>query len=137
MISKGDIVGYENKKDFRNIVLINLLKKLESRSPIKIDNTKFTKKAIADTTDTVAKEVVDNLVKSNLKQKIKPVNKKIIRPLYLFLDGEVLLYARIKRLKYNKIKKQKNKWFNFVEDLEKKHPEIKRGIVNSYLELFS
>ena len=135
MISKGDVLGYKNKKDFRTVVLIELLKMLVKKSPIKINNKKFTKKAIADTLDIVSKEIIDNLVKQRFKQKLKPVDKKIIRPLYLFLDVEVLIYAKLKRLKFNKIKKEKDKWFDFVEDLEKKHPEIKRAIVNSYLEL--
>ena len=136
MISKGDVVGYENKKDFRTVVLIELLKMLEKKAPIKINNKKFTKKAIADTTDLIAKEIVSNLVNKKFKPRLNPVDKKIIRPLYLFLDVEVLLYTKLKRLKFNKIKKEKDKWFDFIEDLEKKHPEIKRGIVNSYLELF-
>jgi len=137
MISENDILGYENKKDFRNVVLIALLKMLERKAPIKISNQKYHKKAIADTTDTISKKIVSNLVESNLKQRFNPVDKKIIRPLYLFLDVEVLLYANLKGLKFNKIKKEKNKWFDFVEDLEKKHPEIKRGILNSYLELYN
>lgn len=136
MISKGDVLGYENKKDFRNVVLIELLKMLEKKYPIKINNKKFTKKAISDTTDTISRGIIGGLVRENFKQKINPVDKKIIRPLYLFLDVEVLIYAKLKGLKFNKIKKEKNKWFDFVENLEKKHPEIKRGIVNSYLELY-
>lgn len=137
MISKNDVIGYGNKKDFRTIVLVNLLKMLEQKSPIKISNNNFTKKAIADTTDTISQEVVNNLTKNNFKQKLNPVDKKIIRPLYLFLDVEVLLYAKIKKLKFNKINKKQDKWFNFIEDLEEKHPEIKRGIINSYLELYN
>ena len=136
MISKGDSIGYGNKKDFRNVVLIELLKILGERAPITINNKKFTKKAIADTTDIIALGIMSDLVKGNLKQKFEPVDGKIIRPLYLFLDIEVLLYAKLRLLKFNNIKKEKDKWFDFVEDLEKKHPEIKRGIINSYLELF-
>lgn len=135
MISKGDVIGCENKKDFRNIVLRELLKMLESKSPIKINNKKFTKKAVADTTDIIAKKIMDDLVKGKFKEKINPVEGKIIGPLYLFLDMEVLIYAKLKGLRFNKIVKEKDKWFNFVEGLEKKHPEIKRGIINSYLEL--
>lgn len=156
MISKNDKIGYENKKDFRNIVLIELLELLEQRSPVEIvapkgvpsasknvpsaegkeGRKKANKIAVADTIDVIAKEFIKNSVNKTLKNNLSPVDKKIIKPLYLFLDKEVLIYAKIKGLKFNKIKKEKDKWFDFIENLEKKHPEIKRGIVNSYLELF-
>jgi len=47
-----------------------------------------------------------------------------------------LLYAKLKKLKFKNQKEQKNEISLFVDDLEKKHPEIKRAIVNNYLELF-
>lgn len=136
MISKKDILGYENKKDFRNVTLIYLLKMLERKSPIRVNARNFNKKAVANTTDIVSGKIIHNFIKKNFNIKIKPIENKIIYPLYLFLDTEVLLYAKIKKLKFVSIKKTKSKWFDFVESLEKKHPEIKRAIVNSYLELF-
>ncbi len=137
MVFKGDIIGYENKKDFRTVVLINLLKMFVEKAPIKLSSKRFNKKALAYTTDIMSKKILDSLVKGDFKKMFKPVEKGIILPLYLFLDTEVLIYARLKGLKFNKIKKENDKWFDFIEDLEKKHPEIKRGIINSYLELYS
>jgi len=109
---------------------------LERKSPIRVNARNFNKKAVANTTDIVSGKIIHNLIKKNFNIKIKPIENKIIYPLYLFLDTEVLLYAKIKKLKFVSIKKTKSKWFDFVESLEKKHPEIKRAIVNSYLELF-
>ena len=138
MISKNDKISYENKKDFRNVVLIKLLDLLEKRSPVEIvkGKGKVNKIALSDTIDVVAKEFIENSVNKTLKNNLNPVDKKKIKPLYLFLDKEILIYAKLKGLKFSKIKKDKDKWFDFIERLEKKHPEIKRGIVNSYLELF-
>jgi len=65
----------------------------------------------------------------------------VIKPLYLFLDEEVLLYAKLKKLKFKKEikgkKTKKDKISNFIDDLEVKHPEIKHAIINSYLELYN
>ena len=61
---------------------------------------------------------------------------KTIKPLYLFLDKEVFLYAKLKGLKFKDVSKKKNKLDDFIDDLEKKHPELKHSVVNSYLEMF-
>jgi hypothetical protein len=47
-----------------------------------------------------------------------------------------LLYAKLKNLKYKNIKKKEDKLNNFLNNFEKKHPEVKRAIVNSILELY-
>jgi hypothetical protein len=64
-----------------------------------------------------------------------PVRKKIIQPLFFFLDKEILLYAELKGLKYKKEKCKKNNWNEFIDELEKKHPEIKNALMNSYLKI--
>jgi tRNA(Ile)-lysidine synthase TilS/MesJ len=64
------------------------------------------------------------------------VNKDEIKPLYLFLDDEVLLYAKIKNLKFKAQKENKKDDISiFLNELEKKHPEIKRAVINQYIEL--
>lgn len=138
MISKNDKISYEKKKDFRTIVLFEMFKMLEKKSPIEIvSKNKAKKLAVTDTIDIISEAIVNSLVKNNLKKKFDPIEKNIIRPLYLFLDREVLLYAKLQGLKFNKPKEdKKDKWVNFVNNLENKHPEIKRAIVNSYLESF-
>ncbi|MEN7982583.1 MAG: hypothetical protein ABFQ65_03995 [Nanoarchaeota archaeon] len=98
---------------------------------------KINKIAVSSTIDSEADKIVHILIEGDVKdlKEIAPVNKKIIKPLYLFLDAEVLLYAKIKKLKFKKTNKKKDKLSLFIDELEKKHPEIKRAILNSYLEL--
>lgn len=142
MIQKGDVIAYENKGDFRGVVLENLINMFAGRGiidAIKLPSKrKYTKKAITSTTDTEADKMTHILVKGKTKElnELKPVNNKVIKPLFLFLDKEVLLYVSLMSLKFKEIKKTKDKLGNFIDELEKKHPEIKHSIVKSYLELF-
>jgi tRNA(Ile)-lysidine synthase TilS/MesJ len=139
MISNGDSIGYENKKDFRSIVLKEVLGILKTKTGIEI--VKFAKKAnktaVPSTLDSEAEEITDILIKKKFNDlnKISPVDKKVIKPLFLFLDEEVLLYAKLRNLKFSKKIEKKNKLSDFIDSLEKKHPEIKRAIVNSYLKI--
>lgn len=140
MIKNGDIIGYKKTNDFRSIVLEDLLNMLITKAPIeivKLSNKKANKIASFETSDLEADKIIQEIFKGDFsKTKELPVNRKIIKPLYLFLDKEVLLYAKLKGLKHNIPKNKVDKISKFIEDLEKKHPEIKHSIVNSYLELF-
>jgi len=141
MIKSGDIIAYENKGDFRGVVLEDVLKMFSEKADIKLvknKSNKSTKRAVSSTTDTESDKLVHELIKGNVKnlKELGSVVGKIIKPLYLFLDKEVLLYAKLKKLKYKKKVEKKDKISNFIDDLEQKHPEIKHAIVNSYLELF-
>ena len=141
MIQKGDVVVYENKGDFRSSVLEHLIYLFSEKAPIKVlkDSGKsFTKKAVSSTTDTEAKKIIEIIIKGNANKlnEIAPVNKKIIKPLFLFLDKEVLLYAQLIGLKFKGVKERENKITKFVDELEIKHPEIKNSIISSYLEMF-
>lgn len=143
MIKKGETIGYFKKNDFRSVVLEELLKMFTKKSPIKLvkisqkKNT-INKIAISETTDTQATEIIKIIIKDNSQklQKNIPISKKEIKPLYLFLDKEVLLYAKLKKLKFKKsIKQKKDIISEFINELEKKHPEIKRAIIKSNLKL--
>ncbi len=143
MIQNGDVVSYENKGDFRGVVLENVLKMFSEKGNVEIVKLrmlkkKITKKAIPLTIDTESNKLIHDLIKGNTKnlKELGPVVGKIIKPLYLFLDEEVLLYAKLKKLKFRKGTGEKDKISNFINDLEVKHPEIKHAIINSYLELF-
>jgi len=140
MMKKRDVVALKRKNDFRNVVLKHLLKNFKNKLMIQVVPTLPTsypkgisKLALSDTIDKTSEEIVNILIKQNLKnlKTLKPVDGKIIKPLYLFLDKEVLLYAKLKKLKFGKIQKNKA---SFLDELEKKHPEIKRAVVSSYLE---
>jgi len=142
LIANRDIVGYKNSGTFREVVLEDLLEMFAKRTLVKLvklpSKKKITKEAIGDTLDINSKNIIDKLVKSKISdlEKFSAKKGKVIKPLYFFLDQEVLLFAKIKNLKFKKIKETKNKWYSFIEKLETKHPEIKRAIVNGYLELY-
>lgn len=93
--------------------------------------------AIPSTLDLESDEIINILIRKKMNDlnKISPVDKRTIKPLYLFLDEEVLLYAKLKNLKFKKGKEKKEKVLDFINSLEKKHPEIKRAIVNSFLKI--
>lgn len=141
MIEKEDVVAYENKGDFRSVVLESLLNLYAEKGIIDViklsKSRKFNKKAVSNTADIEADKLIQHIVKGKLDSlnKFAPVNKKVIKPLFLFLDKEVELYAKLIGLKYKKTKPKTDKLGKFVNDLEKKHPEIKHSIVKSYLEL--
>jgi len=142
MISQRDVIGYENKGDFRGVVLENLLNLYTEKSQVdivKLPSKKITKIAVPNTTDTEADKISSIIIKGNAS-KLKdagPIIGKTIKPLYLFLDKEVLLYAKLMKLKCRKTTESEDKLGKFVESLEEKHPEIKHSIIKSYLNLYS
>jgi hypothetical protein len=142
MISNGDRISYKMGNDFRTVVLKDILALMKERTDIEIGKSpsgKNTKLAIPSTLDMEADEITSTLIKKKFKElnKISPTDKKIIKPLYLFLDEEVLLYAKLRNLKFKKTAEKKDKISVFIDSLEKKHPEIKRAIVNSYLKIYN
>jgi hypothetical protein len=141
MLKKGEVVCLDSRsKDFRNIVLSDMLDFFVEKAPVeffKNKSKKCTKIASSETSDLISYEFVSNIFESKDTKKLGPVEDKVIRPLYLFLDKEVLLYGRLRKLKFNKVKKSNNKLESFIDNLEEKHPELKQAIVKSYLELFS
>lgn len=137
MIKKGDVVSVKRDNNFRNVVLGDLLRFAESKMLIKLSDKKPNKIALFSTLDSESDKIVHNIIKENIKKlDVKPVDGREIKPLYLFLDEEVLLYAKLRKLKFGVKKQKKDKISLFINDLERKHPEIKRAIVNSYLELY-
>ena len=142
MISNSNMVGYKFKKDFRSIVLGNILEMFSKKTLIELvrlpSKKKVDKIAIPSTIDLEADKFIHEIINKKLQtlKAIKPVNGKVIKPLYLFLDKEVLLYAKLNKLKFIKEKQTKNKINSFIDELEKKHPEVKRAVVNSYLKIY-
>lgn len=141
MIKNGDIIVYENKGDFRGIVLEDVLKMFAEKANVKLvknKSNKFTKRAIPSTIDFTSYTLIRDFIKGDAKKtkELVPISGKLIRPLYLFLDKEVLLYAKLKNLKFKKSLEKKDKISSFIDNLEIKHPEIKQAIIKGYLELF-
>ena len=127
---------FSAKKLVNGDIFFNSLKEFRAKR----DNFP-TKIAISSTSDTEADKMIHALINKDIsKLKQGPVEKigkrTIIKPLYLFLDKEVLLYAKLKRLKYKKINEKSDKISEFINTLEEKHPEIKQSIISSYGELF-
>ncbi|MFC1666116.1 hypothetical protein ACFLZF_00160 [Nanoarchaeota archaeon] len=141
MIKRGEIICYKKRQDFRDVVLEDLLFMFSEKGMVEIikfsSKKRINKIAISSTIDTESNKIINILIKGHVKdlKDIKPINKKIIKPLYLFLDAEVLLYAKLKKLKFKKVQEKKDNLSKFIDSLEKKHPEIKRAIINGYLEL--
>jgi 3-methyladenine DNA glycosylase AlkC len=141
MIKSGDVIGYKKKNDFKGIVLEDMLNFFSKKSGIpvvKLPNKKANKTTSESSIDSEANETVKTIIEGNavnLKKNL-PVEKNLIKPLYLFSDEEILLYARIRNLKFKEDKNNKDKINNFLNEFEKKHPEVKRAIVNSLLELY-
>ena len=158
MSKNGDVILYQNKRNFKDVVLEEALKFFSSKSNAEIVKLKslnleniqkiFRKRkklsikiAVSSTLDNEAEEIISGIIFSNIKNsKANPVEKKIknteiIKPLYLFLDEEILLYAKLKKLKFENTLKKKDKISLLIDYLERKHPEIKRAVVNSYLKI--
>jgi len=141
MIKRGDIVGYKKNNSLKGVVLEDVLNMFSEKAEIKLvklPNKKTNKIAIDSSIDSEAENVIKTLIEGNVSELKRdlPVQGNIIKPLYLFLDEEILLYAKLKNLRFKKSKTKKNKIKTFEDEFERKHPEVKRAIVNSILELY-
>ncbi len=156
MIPKGSVVGYDGD----DAVLEDVLEMFGEKAIVKVksfsmrgvaygDNSikaerhdkvwrgaKIDLIAISSTLDSESDKIIHELIKGDIKKlKSGPVEGNVIKPLYLFLDEEVKLYAKLRGLKYSQAKKKGDSIGLFVEDMEKKHPELKRAVVNGWLGL--
>lgn len=142
LIKSGDIIAYQKRNDFRSVVLETILKMISEKYGFKVvqlPDKKANKIAIASTLDLESHDIMKSLIdedSSNL-EKILPSEKNMIKPLYLFLDEEISLYAKLKNLKFRETKKHSDRINNLLNEFEKKHPEVKHAVVNSVLELYS
>lgn len=141
-MKKGNVIIYKNSEDFRAQVLKYLLKKFENKLMIEVGKKSkkpnHQKLASHSTIDLEAYEIIKTLINKKISDfkklsEFSPINKNIIKPLYFFTDEEVLIYAKLKKLKYKKPKKRGDSCIDFIDGLEKKHPEIKRAIIKSFL----
>lgn len=140
MIENGDVLCFANKHTFREAVLEELLKGFEKSSSCKvIINGKCNKLVVSNSLDIETRKIVDSLFEGKgFSVNFSPVikgSKIVIKPLYLFLDKEIMLYAKLKNLKFKETKEDLNQFELLIEDLEKKHPEIKQAIIQSYLKI--
>jgi hypothetical protein len=158
MIKREDVIGYKKENNFSGIVLeevLNFVNEKTNFNLVKLSNKweppagssqlqhpnrklKTNKIAVDSSIDSESEDIIKILIKGNVSElkKYLPVYRNFIKPLYLFLDEEILLYAKLKGLKFKTEKERKDKIKNFADEFEKKHPEVKRAIVNSLLELY-
>ncbi len=135
-------------KDFRDVVLEDVLKMFVGKADVELVKLRsqvrgidkkenISKVARGQTIDLTACKIIDSFINKNVKalEGLVPTEGKIIKPLYLFLDKEVLLYAKIKKLKFKKDKEKTSEISKFIDELEIKHPEVKRAIVNGWLKV--
>ncbi len=131
MLSNDEWVILPRGNDFRVVVLRDLFSMYETKIPVR-DRTKK-KTALKDSADIVSYSFLKALTKKNFLSKIdsfKPVYKDKIRPLFLFLDKEILLYAKLKGLKFT-LRENSFREKEFIDTLEGEHPEIKQSIVRT------
>ena len=116
------------KKD--NSVNSNVLRSLYVKFGFMNNNSKTV--ALADSADDLSTMLLESWF-SNKEPHFKPVTKKEIRPFFLMTDQEISIYAAIKHIT-GKVKK-KSSARAMLDSMEKPHPEVKRAIVQAYLQL--
>ena len=150
MIKPGEKVGYLASSDVNSVVLKEMLLFLSSKSNLliieftpknKVSYSKIDKFAESDCIDLQSEEILENIIHGDIKNldNYLPTvgkNNKIIKPLYLFLEEEIILFAKLKDLKFIIPKKKEDSLSLFVNDFEKSHPEVKRAVVNSLLKIY-
>jgi len=133
MVRNEDVIFHQDGKGFRAVVLSHLLDLFQTKAQVKIVHKSVRNAKIAHSTtlDLSAEFIITILIKGKLGREADPVIANVIKPLYLFLDKEVLLYAKLKKLKHSFWMPKRT----FLDELECKHPELKWAIVNGYLGL--
>lgn len=145
--SKIFLINYGKKGK----IIYYMLKKIATKSGISVIKAKKSVKtkrsekiALLDTLDDTALSVITSIMGNNPKfSLLTPVVAKdkttYIKPLYFCLDKEIDLYAKVNNIQGKENKKGKNylksKAYIFINEMEKKHPEIKNAVVNSMLEI--
>jgi hypothetical protein len=158
MISKGDKIYYFESKNFKTEVLKNILNFFKSKFEIEIlkiknkeeflkilkkenKNKKKIKLALNSSIDSESQWFLNKIIygKTDRLNNLLPVFESQIKPLYLFLDEEILLYGKLNNFFSNNNYKERDthtKSINqFLNELEKSHPEVKRAVINSLLKI--
>lgn len=143
--SSDEKISYICQGDFRDVVLEEVLKIFSKRVGVDLNGFKILKSksgkiVLSITSDYVADGIVNNLIQDKVLNlddflPVQKVGKTIlVKPLYLFLDKEVFLYAKLKGLKFKEVKKKQDKVNQFIESMKNKHPELSHSVVSSLLE---
>ncbi len=143
LIKQGEKIGYKKGLNVNDVVLKEMLIFLSKKSNfilLEMPKKNIDKLAISECIDSESNKILDKLINSDiskLKDNLPYIKeKKIIKPLYLFLQQEITLFAELKRLKFNKPKFKKDRISQFIDEFEKPHPEVKRAVINSLLKIY-
>jgi len=91
--------------------------------------------ATSESSDEIAAIIIEEQMKDKIDmKKAMPVLGKNIRPLYLLTDREIELFIKLKGMPLIE-KKEYPESIRIINQLEKKHPEIKHAIVNSFIQI--
>jgi len=92
--------------------------------------------ATAESVDEIAEMIIEEQFnkKMNLKKALPVYDSGKIRPLSLLSNREIELFVKLKGFPALK-KKKTGRVLEIINTLEKKHPEIKHAIVNSFLQV--
>ncbi len=143
LIKQDEKIAALNAGDAKSAVAFYILErfaKQRRQKIVRIKNIKGKKIVISNNLDDGAYLIVKCLMYGDLHSaKLSPVvNEKGItrvKPLYFCSDKEILLYAKLKKLPLRKQKKKNDKTRDFLDKMEKKHPELKNAIVNAFLDI--
>lgn len=114
-------IGLVKNKGIKAEIINGIIKNLPKRAGIVKD----------DNLDEISVSILYEAMHRGDLDKFLPRNQ----PLYFLSDKEIMLYAKIKKIK-GKIPGNKDKKIeNFIKEIEKKNPDIRHNIVNAVLKL--
>ena len=145
-LGAGDFCRYFEKKVLYTVRKFGMSREVKVRKTVHLNSkvllhlyskfgfVKSRSKVVAldDSTDDVATSIIESWF-SNKPVDLSPSSKNRIRPLYLMTDQEISIYASLKGISGKDKKKSDARIM--LDEMEKKHPEIKRAIVQAYLQL--
>lgn len=149
-IRKFKLIKQEEKvyilysKDTASAVLYSILSKLAKQrrqNIVKVtekDMKSLKRVVVSSNLDEEAEGIIRNLMYNNIQSmsNLGPKERKRVKPLYFCSDKEIMLYAKLKKLPIGRQKEnKKDKIRDFLDEMEKKHPELKNAIVNAFLEI--
>jgi tRNA(Ile)-lysidine synthase TilS/MesJ len=144
MLSNLDSL-YIKKSGHKSELIETILRKITDKRGISIKKVRGKgTMAIPVSLDDEAFFIINELLKKSPSYKsmgpvIKQKGSILIKPLYLCSDKEIDLYCRINKIRLSKKEQEKDptkqSMIDFINHMEKRHPEIKNAIVNSYLEI--
>ncbi len=119
-----------------NFYLLNKLSEERKRKfKVSKKTVKGSKILKSENLDKISYLILFNEFKNKIKKDLLPVYKNEIRPFYFCSDKEIETYCKIKQIKINKEKPQKDNIMKFINEVEDKYSGTKINIAKSYLDI--